>query len=479
MKPLNIDKTACINTSSNCVIWQGPDIECIALCKGDTITDVIYKMAVELCVIMDTFDLTNYDLQCITTDPGDFKGLIQILIDKVCMVQSPSLMSASSFSTTLGNDIIVPINPIFYYTNPYGDLVTEMTVTNYVIAIGNTVGALVQNINVIQRTLFDQGVRITLLEEAPAPTIILPEVTPVCVLPKEPTEMNIVIAAVEQQFCELQVATGNPTAIYTNIQKQLSGLNQAQTLSGTGGTMASLPGWTSTIQNQADVIGNLLVAYQDMRSAVINILDNYIPSICSSINLVLFATYNSSTTSVVITVSGTVPATFVNTNNFGTTFTITDTTGASTTINIDILQILNNINGITVSLLNTPINGLLNLKVSGSPNFTSTTGSSQCQSYLEYNIVNQGSCPAVTYTPNVDHIVYSFTSSAATQTYIIEIWNASESVLIASQSVPSNSVTTITNNFSGLAPGTMYKLRVTINIAGVTTTCAFTAVTTI
>ena len=118
MKPLNIDKTACINTSSNCVIWQGPDIECIALCKGDTITDVIYKMAVELCVIMDTFDLTNYDLQCITTDPGDFKGLIQILIDKVCMVQSPSLMSASSFSTTLGNDIIVPINPIFYYTNP-------------------------------------------------------------------------------------------------------------------------------------------------------------------------------------------------------------------------------------------------------------------------------------------------------------------------------------------------------------------------
>jgi hypothetical protein len=63
--------------------------------------------------------------------------------------------------------------------------------------------------------------------------------------------------------------------------------------------------------------------------------------------------------------------------------------------------------------------------------------------------------------------------------YIIEIWNASESVLIASQSVPSNSVTTITNNFSGLAPGTMYKLRVTINIAGVTTICAFTAVTTI
>ena len=479
MKPLNIDKTACINTSSNCVIWQGPDIECIALCKGDTITDVIYKMAVELCVIMDTFDLTNYDLQCITTDPGDFKGLIQILIDKVCMVQSPSLMSASSFSSSLSNDVIVPINQVFYYTNQYGDIVTEMPQSDYLITIGNKVGALVQNINVIQRTLFDQGTQIIALQNAPAPTIELPEVTPVCVLPQQSTAMNIVIAAVEQQFCELQVATGNPTAIYTNIQKQLSGLNQAQTLSGTGGTMASLPGWASTIQNQADVIGNLLVAYQDMRSAVINILDNYIPSICSSINLVLYATYNSGHNSVIISITGAVPPTFVNSTNFGTTFTITDSTGASTTSNVDILQMINISNGYTISLTNTPINGLLDLKVSGNPSFITTTGSSQCQSYLEYNIVNQGSCPAVTYTPNIDYIVYSFTSSATTQTYIIEIWNASESVLIASQSVPSNSVTTITNNFSGLAPGTMYKLRVTINIAGVTTTCAFTAVTTI
>ena len=478
MKPLNIDKTACINTSSNCVIWQGPDIECIALCKGDTITDVIYKMAVELCVIMDTFDLTNYDLQCITTDPGDFKGLIQILIDKVCLVQGPSLMSASSFSTISGNDIIVPINPIFYYKNQYGDLVTEMTETNYVIAIGNKVGALVENINVIQRTLFDQGTRIIALENAAEPTIILPTVTPVCVLPKEPTEMNIVLAAVEQQFCELKTATGDTTAIYTNIAKQAPSLNTASTLLPTGGNMASLAGWTSIIQNEADVIGNLLVAYQDMRGAVQNILNNYIPNICSSISLVLFARYDSGNSAVVLTITGTIPVSFVNTNNFGTTFTITDTSGASTTSNVDIIQMINDTNGYSIPVTNTPINPLLNLRVSGNPSFTSTSSSSQCQSYLEYNIVNQGSCPAVTYTPNVDYIVYSFTSDATTQTYTIEIWNSTESVLISSQSVVSNSVSTITGTFSGLAPVTMYKLRVTINIAGVTTTCAFTAVTT-
>ena len=50
MKPLNLDKSTCNPISSNCVIWGGPDIECINLCKGDTITDVTYKLALELCI---------------------------------------------------------------------------------------------------------------------------------------------------------------------------------------------------------------------------------------------------------------------------------------------------------------------------------------------------------------------------------------------------------------------------------------------
>ena len=132
-----------------------------------------------------------------------------------------------------------------------------------------------------------------------------------------------------------------------------------------------------------------------MRVAVRNILTNYIPNVCSSISLVLFARYDSGSSSVVLTVTGTIPGTFVNTNNSGTTFTITDTSGASTTTNVDIIQILNNTSGYSIVLTNTPVNPTLNLRVSGSPSFTNTSSGSQCQSYLEYNIVNQGSCPTV------------------------------------------------------------------------------------
>ena len=39
MIPTNSSATTngCDNISSNCVIWQGPDISCIDLCNGDTI----------------------------------------------------------------------------------------------------------------------------------------------------------------------------------------------------------------------------------------------------------------------------------------------------------------------------------------------------------------------------------------------------------------------------------------------------------
>ena len=35
MKPLNLDNRPCSPISSNCVIWQGPDITCIKLCTGE------------------------------------------------------------------------------------------------------------------------------------------------------------------------------------------------------------------------------------------------------------------------------------------------------------------------------------------------------------------------------------------------------------------------------------------------------------
>ena len=83
MKPLNLDNSPCSPISSNCVIWQGPDIPCIKLCTGDTVSDVIFKLATELCTIIDQLNVSNYDLSCFNLTacpPEDFQALIQFLI---------------------------------------------------------------------------------------------------------------------------------------------------------------------------------------------------------------------------------------------------------------------------------------------------------------------------------------------------------------------------------------------------------------
>ena len=69
MKPYqsSSDKENCSPISSNCVIWQGPNISCINLCKGDSVSDIVYKLAVELCDIQETSSLTTVQFDCLLT----------------------------------------------------------------------------------------------------------------------------------------------------------------------------------------------------------------------------------------------------------------------------------------------------------------------------------------------------------------------------------------------------------------------------
>ena len=44
--------SGCTPISSNCVIWQGPNISCLDLCTGDTISVVIATLAEKICDII-------------------------------------------------------------------------------------------------------------------------------------------------------------------------------------------------------------------------------------------------------------------------------------------------------------------------------------------------------------------------------------------------------------------------------------------
>src|SRR5687767_1241454 len=186
-KPINLNEESCDPVSSNCVIWQGPDIECIKLCKGDSITTVVHKMAVELCQVMDILDIENYDLTCFNVagcPPEDFKAFITFLIGRICALENITLSEGNAVAGC--PNCIVNIAPCFYFRNPVGDLVTTMQLTDYVTAMGNRICGIVDQINTINLTLTDHESRITELENAPAVVQSFEMVSPKSLLPSTP-----------------------------------------------------------------------------------------------------------------------------------------------------------------------------------------------------------------------------------------------------------------------------------------------------
>lgn len=474
MKPLNLNDPGCNYTTSNCVIWQGPDIDCISLCKGDTISEVVFKLATELCEVLDILNITSYDLSCFnltTCKPDDFQQLIQFILERICKLEQctgciPNCDGTSTPPVTPGGtstgcpDCVMAVAPCFYYINELGDLVTSMQLQDYVTAIGNRICSDVQEISAQQRTLNNHETRITVLEEKPAAIYIPPTVTPTGVLPSVPTQMDEVLTAVEQQFVQLRGATGFPDPLYQNMAKQPASLNQDQQLNGSGGTMASLPGWTPVVNDLAQSIGNMWLTISDMRQAIKNIQLNCCPTGCDGIELSLFANLNISVVNVYVT--GVIPTGFLECFPQGTRITITDSDGGSATFNMDLVGYLNNPSGFPVNLENTPINSSLNLLVEIEPCLSNSSTNATCKSYLSYTIVNSSSCPVVLYETTEGTISYMFTSQLGNYTYNIQLWNNTGSTMISNQIQVINGVQTVSGTFVGLGAGTNYKARLVI-----------------
>jgi len=51
MLPINKKNGPCDPISSNCVIWQGPDLDCVDICYGDSISAVIAALCDELLIV--------------------------------------------------------------------------------------------------------------------------------------------------------------------------------------------------------------------------------------------------------------------------------------------------------------------------------------------------------------------------------------------------------------------------------------------
>jgi hypothetical protein len=100
-KPTNTRSSGCAVTTSNCVVWQGPDLCCINLCHGDTVSDVINELAKKICKIFELLDVQSYDFSELLNSecpPANFVELIQLLIDTVAKIKNGTPVGTNSSS---------------------------------------------------------------------------------------------------------------------------------------------------------------------------------------------------------------------------------------------------------------------------------------------------------------------------------------------------------------------------------------------
>ncbi len=483
MKPTNYKKEGCDEfKSSNCVIWDGPDIDCIKLCKGDSISDVTYKLAVELCKIMDMLKVSNYDLSCLDIQacaPTTFQELIQLIITKLCEALAASTGGTASRSSISSNSTVT-IAQCFQYPNPAnGDMVTTLAISDYAQLIGIKVCALVSTYTTVKKQIENHESRIVVLEKKPAPTFTLPSIVPTCVLTPTPTSIDLVLAEVEKQFCQLLGATGDVTAIYNSIARQPVNLDSAKSLGTHGGTMSSIDGWVTTVKNLADSVNNIWLVLDDLRSAVTNIKLNCCSTVCDGVAVSMSAALPSSST-LLLYFSGSMPAGVVECDAVnGTLFTITDQSGNSITTHIKLIANLNIVSGYPITLTGTPIVASDDLTITATICVKDSETDSVCQSCLEYVFINTLSCPSVLYNSGISSIDYTFSHVSGAMTYVIQLFNNAGTTMIASQTHTVTNPTTIEGTFGSLDASTNYKVRVIMISATRTTTCPFSPVSTL
>lgn len=495
-KPINFNDENCESKSSNCVIWAGPDIPCIDLCQGDSITKVVYDLATKLCTILTQLDVSTYDLKCLSAPDCtilDFKGLMNLLIQKICDLQGKSIAgvadasqgsrSSNSSASVLAqnNDCpncYVTLAPCFRYPDPgTGDIITESLLQDYVKRIGATLCNLIGELATQTRTVSDLDGRVKKLEAKKDPVFTIPELYPTCIAdPNELLTIDQFAQILEQQFCTLLQSVGSSADVYNSIAATPSDFNNAKALGTGGGIMGSLPGWIMDPKNLSETVVNVWKTLGDLRSAVRNIQINCCNPTCDGIELQFNATLESKVLKLFF--DGTIPGNLDSCVAGGSTFKVQDNSGNSFTTIVDIKGNMNNISGVSIDLTSTSLNFADDLKVTSIFCFSDAATGSMCQNYLEKIVNNNLNCPVINIIATGTTLSYEFTHNSGVLVYSIQLFNSSNT-MVQSVNVGVNGPTVVSGTFSSLDYNTAYRMRVQMITANNTKTCPFTAVNTL
>lgn len=480
----------CDNISSNCVVWQGPDIACIDLCTGDTISDVTAKLATKVCdLITNGVDanpnLAGLDLTCLNIagkTPTELVPVLQEMVNSICANtgtgQTPTKSSSLSSTTQTTDSLpIMTLPACLQYNDANGNPVTVLRLDLFASLIANQVCSNLQSIQLINTTLTSYDTRISTLEACVLPcsgVVAEKQVIPTCIINVgKLTDVSVLLLALETRFCALESAVGLPSAINSAIT-QTDIIGSYATLSTTG-TYGSTTGYNNSPSTLAQSMQNAWIVIDDLYDAIVSIQTNCCPTGCDNVTFAYTTSNildgNGIIDSVNFNFTGSsIPSNFTTPSGYSI-ITITDVDGSSINTTADVAQLQNNGAGFNVSI--PTLNRYADLDIT--IDFKVSDSSAVCESRETSVIVPNLPCPNIIFT--------GMTATAGTATWTniygvtatltLDIKDKNTGVVIATYTI-NNPPSSIVQPFTGLTGATTYEAIVTIQIDGQTKICPAT-----
>ena len=291
MKPYrsNTEKESCSPVSSNCVIWQGPNLPCLNLCKGDTVSDVMYKVAVEVCNLQESIGISDVDLTCLvqvcqtTPEPTHtLANILTLLINKVCCLSD--IVNNIPDPGTPYVEPTLNLPACLQYTSGSGSSVTQLILSQYVLRIATVLCSINTTVNAHSGELADHETRIYNLEH---PTVIVPTISS-CLSGTSET-IPTALQNLETLFCTYTPVLGTPSQITAGIAKQTAGIcptnwsNEKLLSTGAYVTSLGINNWKTSPTTIGDSLTNVWAMICDLRATVKSILANCCQVDCDSI----------------------------------------------------------------------------------------------------------------------------------------------------------------------------------------------------
>jgi hypothetical protein len=439
----------CNPISSNCVIWQGPDIPCIKLCTGDSVSDTVAKLAEELCTITDQLNISVLDISCfgaIAPEPGTFADVIQLLINKTCTVET--VLENNGFdldpnTSTCPDDCLVSVAPCLQPTDPLGNLITELPLKDYMILAGTRICTIVSQINAINSSITNIETRITVIEQNVADIEnsigTFPTITSVnCVGDGVEKTIEAFLLDLETAYCAYVERVGTTREITRATEGQCPTLDILPQLSDPRGLMANLPGWVPIAEytSLADAVGNLWRTVCDMRTAIADLQSANLSCCgpkCSDVDFSFTASGVRALKFIDIYFSGDVPTEFSLTTDIPQPYVIIDALGnAGGFFNPDLIGSIN-----SGQVLSVDISGGVTAVLAQSVWYTiginlavSTDTGLNCVDQAQYEFYNENWCQDRSFalignnvTPNVNGgLTLTWNAASANTTYNISLY---------------------------------------------------------